>query len=98
MSHDIMIDLETLGTTADSVILSIGAVRFNLDTSCVFDGLGDTFYQVITIDDQSKRHISGYTLAWWMGQSKASQAVFTDDSCTLNDTLFDLTAWIDPMP
>jgi hypothetical protein len=29
MSCDIMIDLETLGTTADSVILSIGAVRFD---------------------------------------------------------------------
>jgi len=93
-----MIDLETLGTTADSVILSIGAVRFNLESGSVFDDLDNTFYQVITIDHQVNRHISGDTIAWWMKQSKEAQDVFIGDNCTLNVALVGLYAWIDPMP
>jgi hypothetical protein len=37
---DLMIDLETLGLTANSVVLSIGAVFFDLEG----EDLGPTFY------------------------------------------------------
>ncbi len=98
MSHDIMIDLETLGTTADAVILSIGAVRFDLDAGLVFDACGNTFYQAIHIDGQS-RHISQDTLAWWMDQCKDAQRVFTDPNKDILEWVLDnLTAWIDPQP
>ena len=36
MKH-IMIDLETLGTVADAAIMSIGAVRFDLDSDKIDD-------------------------------------------------------------
>ena len=77
MSLDVMVDLETLGTTADAVIVSMGAVAFNLETGTV--ALGDeraTFYTVLDIESQPRRHISGDTLAWWMHQSDDARMVF----------------------
>jgi hypothetical protein len=77
MSIDIMIDLETLGTTADAVIVSIGAVAFNLDAGTVLQGdERASFYVVLDTETQPRRHISADTLAWWMCQSDAARAVF----------------------
>jgi hypothetical protein len=99
MSHDIMIDLETLATTSDAVILSIGAVRFDLDTGLVFDGInapGRFFYNGISIDSQKDRTISGSTLAWWFMQSADAQRVFFDpDMVSLSSALDSLSEWID---
>ena len=102
MSHDIMVDLETLATTSDAVILSIGAVRFDLDAGLVFDGVGGParfFYTAISIDSQKDRAISGSALAWWLMQSADAQKVFFDvDKVSLEDALADLDEWIDPQP
>jgi inhibitor of KinA sporulation pathway (predicted exonuclease) len=101
MSHDIMIDLETLATTPDAAILSIGAVRFDLDTGRVFDDVDKDamFYTAISVDSQKVRVISSSTLAWWFMQSQKAQAVFFDDKAmALEDALEDLAAWIDPQP
>ena len=80
MSIDIMIDLETLGTTADAVIVSIGAVAFNLEAGRTLpskdEGRQSTFYAVLDTETQPRRHISADTLAWWMRQSDAARAVF----------------------
>ena len=80
MSLDIMIDLETLGTTADAVIVSIGAVAFNLETGSTLpegdESSQSTFYTVLDIDTQPRRHISGDTLAWWMHQGDDARSVF----------------------
>lgn len=77
MSLDIMIDLETLGTTADAVIVSIGAVAFNLEAGTVLQGdERASFYVVLDTETQPRRHISADTLAWWMLQSDAARAVF----------------------
>jgi exodeoxyribonuclease VIII len=94
-----MIDLETLGTTADAVIVSIGAVRFDLETGFVGSEhsgpLGDTFYRVVRLDQQPGRSISGSTVAWWMGQTDAARAVFAaPKSFWLNSTLDDLRNWV----
>jgi len=100
MSHDIMIDLETLGTTADAAIVSIGAVRFDLDGGLVFDGseasggIADYFYTALHVDSQH-RHISTDTITWWMGQTVDAQSVFSDPKkCGLEPALMDLADWI----
>jgi len=63
--NNIMLDLETLGTQKDAVILSIGAVFFDKN------GIGEKFYS--TIDMQSCIDagftIDGLTIEWWMEQS-----------------------------
>jgi hypothetical protein len=99
MSHDIMIDLETLGTTPDAVILSIGAVRFDLHAGLIFDAHeDDLFYRAVRIDSQPDRKISGDTIAWWMAQTKEAQTVFTEPRGELFAALVDLHHWIDATP
>lgn len=94
MTHHIMIDLETLGTTADAVILSIGAVRFDLDTSA----LGDCFYTAVTMGHQRTRYISPDTVAWWKQQTDEARAVFDEPGLDLTLALVGLGAFIAATP
>lgn len=73
---NIMIDLETLGTKPGSIIVSIGAVKFN-ETD-----IGDTFYEAIDIDSSQANgfQFSGKTIQWWMDQSDEARAVFDQGS------------------
>ena len=73
--ENIMIDLETLGTKPNAVILSIGAVYFDIH------GLGEQFYVNIeprtclaaglTVDEATK--------AWWEKQDQAAKDALTVD-------------------
>ena len=71
---DLMIDLETLATTPESVILTIGAQGFDPFSDRFTDV---TFYKRLTIDSQDGRAINdvGYdsTVAWWGRQSEDAQ-------------------------
>lgn len=73
MTHNIMVDLETLGSTPGCSILSIGAIAF--DPSI---GVGDRTFEIV-INRQSCRdaglHEDADTLAWWDKQSPAARAV-----------------------
>lgn len=93
MINQLMLDCETLGTSADSVIMSIGAVLFDLESDAFED---DGFYASISIDSNTEYHrkISEDTLVWWMGQSPEAQKVFHEPKCTLQDSLFNLSDWI----
>lgn len=77
MKNRIMVDLETLGTAPGSVILSIGAVRFDVE-----EGLLDEFY--VNIDVESSQRlgltIDGATVMWWMKQSDAARAKLSEGS------------------
>lgn len=73
MSDAIMIDIETLGTSKNSVILAIGAVQFNEN------GIVHKFYQ--TVDPTSCQDwgavIDARTVMWWMEQSDAARKALT---------------------
>lgn len=87
----IMIDTETLATTPDAVIVSIGAVKFTVDGK-----INDSaFYASISLDSQHTRHISEDTLLWWMNQSAEARKVFSEAKVTLEAALHDLAAWFD---
>lgn len=91
---DVMIDCETLGTTADAVILSIGAVKFDLETGTMDDA---GYYASISIDSNFElgRRASESTITWWLGQSSEAQAVFHEPKQTLDDALRGLIDWLD---
>lgn len=96
MRH-IMVDIETLGTAADAVILSIGAVRFDLDS----DKIGDEgFYASVSIESNLdwKRRIQEDTLLWWLKQTPASQNVFHEPKTTLDVALSDFSDWMADTP
>lgn len=92
MKH-IMFDLETLATTSDAVIMSIGAVKFDLDSTRIDD---NGFYASVSVESNLdlKRRISESTLTWWMSQDIAAKAVFVEAKQTLRAALEELTNWM----
>ena len=73
---DIMIDLETLATTTDAAILTIGAVRFDPFGFDIKEPAMDSFYVKVDIDscDELGLVSNDDTIAWWAQQSKEAQA------------------------
>lgn len=88
-----MCDLETLGTTADAVILSIGAVKFDLETGEIDD---KGFYASVSVESnlQWKRRISESTLLWWFKQDAAARQVFFEPKEVLDEALVQFSDWI----
>lgn len=73
-----MIDLETLGTGPDTVVVSLGAVLFDPNQL----ELGPTFYAPLQIQNQLDigRKVTGDTLKWWIGQSDAAKKLFHEEA------------------
>lgn len=68
---DLMIDIETLGLRADSVVLAVGLCVFDLKSS----EIGVPMEYVLELD--SYRHIDPNTVCWWMKQTdEARQRYF----------------------
>ena len=99
---DIMVDLETLDTNPRAVVLSIGAVAFNLDEQeSVKDylyGLDCThrsFAQRVSLDGQlPNRTISGSTFQWWMQQSDEARKALCGPAPSLFSVLCDFATWV----
>jgi len=87
---DIMIDCETLATTADACIISIGAVKFTQTEICP-----EGFYQNVTPRYQLERVIDPATLTWWTQQSKAARDALKPNQIDLNEALHKLEAFFD---
>lgn len=95
---DVMIDLETLGTAPNAVILSIGAVMFRRTDAAGFF-VGD-FYRNLTIDDQlAHGKIDGSALRWWLEQSDAARArLFDPEPVSAKYVIDDLSDWLTRVP
>jgi hypothetical protein len=75
---DLMVDIETFGTKPGSVILSIAAVSFDIET-------GKTeaiFHQNIDLNSSVEKglKIEANTVLWWLEQSKEAQRTITEVS------------------
>lgn len=73
---DLMIDLETLGTSPKAPVISIGA--------CYFDktGVKQHFYAVLDVKEQidsGLRKVDADTIKWWMDQEGAAKKVFKEE-------------------
>ena len=84
---DVMVDLETLGTERNSVILTVGAIKFDINADYRDWAWPDfpkiqSFYRRIDLESCQKlgMTIQQSTLDWWGKQSKDIQhEAFTDD-------------------
>ena len=67
----LMIDLETLATTPNAAILTIGACKFDPQATDIHS----TYYERIVLETQEEygRVINEDTLAWWSQQDKQIQ-------------------------
>lgn len=94
--RDIMIDIETLGTTAGSVILSIGAVAFDPAERA----LGPRHYGVVSIASSLSlgATVDPDTVDWWSKRTPAAQrvifAALSPDASTLPDALDRLSDYL----
>jgi len=70
MKSHLMLDIETLGTNPDTIILTIGAQGFDPHSELFTE---HTYYKRLDIDSQSNRTVDDDTLAWWGKQSKDAQ-------------------------
>ena len=89
----IMLDLETLGTDANAVILSIGAIQFDLNTGKIED------HFMFKVDPQSCLDLGGTvtwsTLKWWMNQDEDAVKSLNGTRISIHEMLRRLTDWID---
>lgn len=94
MKH-LMIDLETLGLTPGSVILSVGAVLISGKGETILD----TYHGKIPLEDSLKYgfKVDGPTIEWWFSQTKEAQDVFCDPRYPLFQVLHDLDRIVDSM-
>jgi hypothetical protein len=83
MLSDIMIDLETLATSPNAAVLTIGAVKFDPFSNELDSPSCEKFYVKVDIDscDELELDVSNDTLEWWSKQSKEAQeeAFSTED-------------------
>lgn len=93
-----MVDTETLATTADAAIVSIGAVKFDLSSDRVSD---EGFYASISIESNLDygRRISEDTLVnFWMDDDKTgaeARRVFKEPKQGIDDALKAFSDWVD---
>lgn len=86
-----MIDLETLGTTPGSIILSVGALLFDpFQLNTEQELRTHTFYANIAPSSQPNSHSSADTIAWWAQQSSEAQAAVQTDQQHIADVLRNL--------
>jgi hypothetical protein len=89
----LMIDIETLATTPDAVILTIGAQAFDPFGTGYYD---KHFYSRIDIDSQLNRAVEDSTVEWWSRQTEdARQEAFSEqDRMPLDQALETLSKLI----
>lgn len=100
-----MVDLETLSTRANAVILIIGAIRFKLEDT--FDVKKDytslnpknVFYRRIKIKSciDKGQHIDTKTRDWWNEQNEKSkyEALINPERVGLEEALKDFSIWFE---
>lgn len=93
---DVMIDLETLGTTPGCVILSIGAVAFDPASG----QLGEEFYCVVNTQSCIAKglHTNQDTIDWWEKQSEQAREVLAhadEGGFMLEEAMAKLTTYLE---
>ena len=92
-----MVDIETLDTSASSIVLSIGIVLFNLDGKDTYKTLSAkdrTHYSLLNIDEQVQkgRTSSTGTTVWHLGQEHSHD--MSDSKEALTGTLWDISRFV----
>jgi len=93
---DVMLDLETLATTPDCVILTFGAVKFDpFDSTKPLD---QGIYFRVNVDEQIAlgRRVDESTVEWWGTQNEAvrEEALGEHDRVSLEDFARELNKFI----
>jgi len=94
---NIMIDLETLGTSVDAAVVAIGATYFDRNGPCD-DSLGDrTFYAVIDFQSciDAGLRLDGSTIEWWLRQKDKPRHAICDSTHSLKEALEQFSLFVE---
>jgi len=95
MATHAMIDIETLGTMPNSVVLTVGAVKFDPFTN--IEPHAPKLWK-LDIDEQDAkgRFVDDKTIEWWSKQDpEIQERSFTDEGRVSNiDFMKDMNAWL----
>lgn len=93
MRIDVMVDIETLGTSSDSTIFQISSVAFDINT-------GDTISSYNRIADIRKNedyemNVSGNTLVWWLNTDKdLLSKLLNEGKGSSSELIEDFNTWL----
>lgn len=95
MAKNLIFDLETLGTTFDSVVLSIGCTAFDFETGEIDDGINIK----LSVEDQIKNYkriCEQGTIDWWKKQDEFAREILkpSDKDRTMDGALNLLNIYI----
>jgi len=95
MATHATIDIETLGTSPDTVVLTIGGIKFDPMED---DGLHSQFYYRLDADEQIEmgRTVDEKTLEWWDKQDEEvkKEALETTGRVSTEQSLKALNKWL----
>ncbi len=90
----VMLDLETLSTEPNAMVVAIGAVKFDAHR------ILDKFYVTIDAADSERygRHISAGTVLWWMSEERvaARAQAFLKENVDMHSALDGFAQWFGP--
>jgi hypothetical protein len=82
----LMIDIETMGNKSQSVICSLAAVEFDINTAQI----GRVFYEKVSIQSclDIGLKVNGSTIEWWLGQSEVARKEILSGGKNITEVLF----------
>jgi len=96
--HNVMVDIETLGTGKDAAVITIGACAFSLDAPVEDDAfIGETFQCNIHPKhcEAAGMSIDMNTVLWWMTQpDEARQALASKNALSVTEALEGFTEFV----
>ena len=93
---DVMIDIETMSTDTNALILTIGAIKFDRTQYDKCDMKLDSFYRRMDVDTlDGVFHIDEKTRKWWNSQTEdvRYEALVNPDRIPLKTALLDFNEW-----
>jgi len=99
-NKEVMIDIETLSTQSNAVILSIGALKFDRSGDLpASPEVMDSFYVRVAREscEMLGMHVDPETVQWWAGQNEEIRHEAlenTSERLSIKDALLQLTSWI----
>jgi hypothetical protein len=87
-----MLDIETLGDISNSVIVSIGAIKFDINTG----KLGKSFYRIIDIQNclDLGFKVTGGTIQWWMKKGEEARSELTVKGLPIHKVLSEFSNFV----
>jgi hypothetical protein len=97
---EIMLDLETLGKGPEAAVVSIGAVKFNLEDYDNYEDIRNrperTFKATISLENIEGK-IDGSTVNWWLKQSEEARRSLTEaDTHFPSTAIQNFSRWVWP--